>query len=282
MKEADEEAGRPPSKPFVVNDAEEDDLKAFYAELKLRPKPGFARGSPEVQAAIQDLRKYVAGELDEKPVLSQACPHTISVLQWSLRHGNHFFTVHAARAQVASLVNMLRNWRLSLQAVKDAPALRRELVLLRPALKHAFSDAGRIADIRSVATEDGLMSEDSIVQMSARNAFLGCSLERAAKVDVREAEKAWRHDHDLLCQGMRVAISEDDPANFVSLRGQELEARKTEQEIDKKIIDDMVRGTERRTLGAALYSLGGAEARAIHAVDTSQKYMTEYESPSSS
>jgi len=118
--------------------------------------------------------------------------------------------------------------------------------------------------------------------MSARNAFLGCSLERAAKVDVREAEKAWRHYDDLLCQGMRVATSEDDPANFVSWRGQELEARKTEQEIDKKIIDDMVRGTERRTLCAALYSLGGAEARAIHAIDTSQKYMTEYKSPSSS
>jgi len=85
------------------------------------------RERENVKAAISDLNLFMKGKLNIKKFFDGNCTHSLNVLMWVLRHGNHSFTVHAARAQIDNIGNLLKNLKYSMTVLINAWKKQKEL-----------------------------------------------------------------------------------------------------------------------------------------------------------
>ena len=113
--------------PSVGDDTEQYELKTSEAEQHQHKRKPAARESPEVVAAILDLREVAQGNISPKWFLSPECPHSCNVMMWGLQHGSQTLTAHAVRAQLATTERLLRNVTSALEAVRDAADTKKDL-----------------------------------------------------------------------------------------------------------------------------------------------------------
>ena len=237
--------------------------------------PGHEREN--VKEAIVDLKLFMNGELESSVFLDGDSKHSLNVLMWALRHGNHSFTIHAARAQIANISSFLKNLRYSMTAFQYARGNRKELQEVYEELDAISLQAGSFADDLD-DDDDHCISgkylaflECRIADLKERKAFLECSHERGKNLDIDKAEMQWDDYIEKIADRFEVTSKKDDPDTYVSWRGK--------KNLREGYTAEQVRAQEKHYLRSALYNLKGMKDRTKDNLRNQQNYMEEFEDP---